>query len=199
MCILLGNTCPFSAVILAGGSSSRMRTNKALLEIHGKSILEIIIDKLHPLFKETIIISNNIEQYLNFYMPIFPDIFPNRGPLSGIHSGLKNITTKGAFFIACDMPFFDPSFAVKLTDYLEQFQAVVPRQGEYFQPLHAAYRKDCIPAIEQTLQQQRSRIKAFYDLVQVKYYDINDQTDYNWDKIFFNVNTPEEYQLALKL
>lgn len=191
--------CPYSAVILAGGSSSRMRTNKALLELHGKTMLTIIIEKLQPFFQEIIIISNTPAQYANFNLPIYTDIYPNRGPLSGIHSGLKNITNRGAFFVACDMPFLDSSFASKLTYFLGQFQAAVPRQGKYLQPLHAAYGKDCLPAVEQALQQERPKIKSFYDQVEVKYYDLIDHADYNWEKIFFNVNTPEEYQIALKL
>lgn len=190
---------PYSSVILAGGSSSRMKANKALLELHGKPMLEIIIEKLQPFFQELIIISNNPAQYANFNLPIYMDIFPNRGPLAGIHSGLKNITNRGAFFVACDMPFLDSSFAIKLTDYLGQYQAVVPRQGKYLQPLHAAYRKDCLPAVELTLQLERPKIRSFYDLVEVKYYDLIDPADYNWEKMFFNVNTPEDYQMALKL
>ncbi|MEG6522629.1 molybdenum cofactor guanylyltransferase [Desulfotomaculum sp. 1211_IL3151] len=191
--------CPYSAVILAGGSSSRMKTNKALLQLNGKPMLTIIIEKLQPFFQEIIIISNTPAQYANYNLPIYTDIFPNRGPLSGIHSGLKNITNQAAFFVACDMPFLDSSFAIKLTDYLGQFQAVVPRQGKYLQPLHAAYRKDCLPAVEQALQLECTKIRSFYDLVEVKYYDLIDNADYNWEKIFFNVNTPEEYQMALNI
>ncbi|ABO49646.1 molybdenum cofactor guanylyltransferase [Desulforamulus reducens MI-1] len=191
--------CPYSAVILAGGSSSRMKTNKALLEFHGRSIIQTIIDKLQLFFQQIIIISNQPDQYSHFNLPIYCDIILNRGPLSGIHSGLKNITTNGAFFVACDMPFVNPQLAQELTSNLSYYQAVVPRQGEYLQPLYAAYRKDCIQAVEQALQIERPRIKSFYDLVQVNYFDIYKRPQYNWDKIFFNVNTPEEYQIAQKL
>ncbi|WP_333871099.1 molybdenum cofactor guanylyltransferase [Desulforamulus putei] len=190
---------PFSAVILAGGNSSRMKTNKAMLQLHGKPIIQIIIDRLIPHFKEILIISNQPHQYSYFGLPVYGDIFLNRGPLAGIHSGLTHISTPGAFFVACDMPFVDPRLARQLTNDLHVYQAVVPRLGRYFQPLHAAYRKECLPAVEKALQREHSRIMSFYDLVHIKYFDFDQYPEYNWDRVFFNVNTPEDYDLILNM
>lgn len=189
----------YSAVILAGGKSSRMKTNKAMLNLHGKSLLQIIVDQLTPFFEEILLISNDPDYYRQFGLPIYGDLFANRGPLAGIHAGLEHISGKGAFFIACDMPFFSPLLAGELLAELGQYQVVVPQKGRFLQPLHAAYRKDCLPFIEQTLYSERAKIISFFDLVQVKYYDMNQHPEYNWDRIFFNVNTPEEYRSALLL
>lgn len=185
-----------SAVILAGGNSSRMKTNKAMLNLGGMPILQIIIDCLQTIFTEIIIISNEPQQYKYLGLSIYCDIFPNRGPLAGIHAGLKNITTDGAFFVACDMPFVNAQLAKELSSQLTHYQVVVPRQGKFLQPLHAAYRKDCLPMIEHCLERERPKIISFYDLAQVKYFDFAEHPEYDWDKIFFNVNTPADYDKA---
>ncbi|SHF29187.1 molybdenum cofactor guanylyltransferase [Desulforamulus putei DSM 12395] len=195
----MDNKSPFSAVILAGGSSSRMKTNKAMLKINGKTLIQIIIDRLIPHFKEILIISNQPEHYSHFGLPIYGDIFLNRGPLAGIHSGLTHIASRGAFFVACDMPFVDPRLARQLTTDLHVYQAVVPRLGRFFQPLHASYRKDCLPAVENALQKENPKIMSFYDLVNIKYFDFDQYPEYQWDRVFFNVNTPEDYQLVLNM
>lgn len=195
----MDNKSPFSAIILAGGSSSRMKTNKAMLEINGKTIIQIIIDRLVSHFKEMLIISNQPEQYSHFGLPIYGDIFLNRGPLAGIHSGLTHISSRGAFFVACDMPFVNLGLARELTANLDAYQAVVPRLGHYLQPLHAAYRKDCLPAVEDALQRERPKIMSFYERVNISYFDFDKHPQYHWDKVFFNVNTPEDYEQALKM
>lgn len=186
-----------SAVILVGGNSSRMKTNKALLHFNGKPMLEIIIDKLRPHFKEIMISSNNPERYCQFGLPIFKDHYAGRGPLAGIHACLKEVSSNAAFFVACDMPFVSPRLAKELLRRLNDgYQVAVPRKEKYLQPLHAAYSKDCLPAIEETLQSDRSKITSFYDSVKVNYYDLQDNPEFNWNTIFFNINTPEEFKLA---
>ncbi|AEF94901.1 Molybdopterin-guanine dinucleotide biosynthesis protein A [Desulfotomaculum nigrificans CO-1-SRB] len=185
-----------SAVILAGGKSSRMKTNKAMLNLHGTTMLQLVIDRLRPAFNEILIISNEPDQYKYLGLPVYCDIFPNRGPLAGIHAGLQNITTNRAFLVACDMPFVNTHLANELLLELDHYQVAVPRQGKFLQPLHAAYRKDCLPMIEQCLQTERPKITSFYDSARVKYFDFDEHPEYDWDTIFFNVNTPEDFQVA---
>ncbi|AQS60511.1 molybdenum cofactor guanylyltransferase [Desulforamulus ferrireducens] len=189
-----------SAVILAGGNSSRMKTNKALLMLEGQTILQIIINQLASYFNEILIISNTPEKYLHFKLPVYRDIFLNQGPLAGIHSGLKHMSNPYGFFVACDMPFFSPELALELLSDLTEYQAVVPQKGKYLQPLHAAYRKDCLPQIERVLQEQeRPKIISFYELINIKYLDFTQRPAREWDQVFFNVNTPEDYELAKRM
>ena len=189
-----------SAVILAGGNSSRMKTNKALLMLEGQTILQIIINQLSSFFDEILIISNTPELYLPLKLPVYSDIFLNQGPLAGIHSGLRHMSKPHGFFLACDMPFFSPVLAMELLSDLKEYQAVVPQKGKYLQPLHAAYRKDCLPQIENVLRErERPKIISFYELINIKYLDFNQRPDQEWDQIFFNVNTPEDYEIAKRL
>ncbi|SHK05489.1 molybdenum cofactor guanylyltransferase [Desulforamulus aeronauticus] len=193
-------TKAFSAIILAGGNSSRMKTNKALLMLKGQTIIQTIINQLVSHFQEILIISNTPELYHPFNVPVYPDIFLKQGPLAGIHSGLKHMSTPCGFFVACDMPFFSPQLAQELLSGLEEYQAMVPKKNKYLQPLHAAYRKDCLPYVEKVLQkQERPKIISFYELININYLDFNQRADNEWDQIFFNVNTPEDYELAKHL
>lgn len=185
-----------SAVILAGGKSSRMNTNKAMLHLHGKPLIQTIIERLQPVFAEIIISSNDPDLYRQFGLSVVQDIYPNRGPLAGIHAGLQNMSNDKAFFIACDMPFFEPRVAVDLLLKLQSFQIAVPKHGSYLEPLHAAYRKDCLPAIEQVLQSECPKITSVFKLLRVFYYDCRHNQGYDWERIFCNINTPNDFSNA---
>ena len=80
----------YTAIILSGGKSSRMGTNKSHLKINGKSLIERTVELCRSIFDESIIITNDIEEYVSLKIKCYKDIYPNFGPLSGIHSGLVN-------------------------------------------------------------------------------------------------------------
>lgn len=78
-----------TGVVLCGGKSSRMNTDKALLKLGEKTIIEIIYKKLKSVFDEVIISANDSEKYKFLDAQIIKDIYKDRGPLAGIHSALK--------------------------------------------------------------------------------------------------------------
>jgi len=79
-----------TAIILSGGKSTRMGTNKSLLKIDDKTIIERLRDLLQNIFEDVILITNDPDDYQFLGLPIYEDVFRHRGPLAGIHSGLKN-------------------------------------------------------------------------------------------------------------
>ena len=79
-----------TGIILAGGKSSRMGTDKAFLKWNNKLFIESIIDALDPLVSEIIIVSND-EKYDSFKTKRIKDVIENAGPLAGIYSGLKAV------------------------------------------------------------------------------------------------------------
>ncbi len=93
-----------TAIILAGGKSSRMGFDKQFLIINEKRVMEIVISKLRAEFKEIIIVTNKPESYKNLADKVVSDIIKGKGPLSGLHAGLKHSSSKYSYFIACDMP-----------------------------------------------------------------------------------------------
>ncbi|MEW6622726.1 MAG: molybdenum cofactor guanylyltransferase [Bacillota bacterium] len=188
----------FSLIVLAGGKSSRMKMNKALLEIGDKRLIEVIIDSLKGAFDEVIVVTNTPQEYSFLPYKLVGDIYKDRGPLGGIHVGLKQARNKYALITACDMPFVESALAKKLCMLAVGYDVVVPKKGDYLQPLFAVYSKNCLPHIETCLKEGKNKIITFYPSVKILYAD--------WDsllepgeaqKIFFNVNTPKDLD-ALK-
>ncbi|MCK5087392.1 MAG: molybdenum cofactor guanylyltransferase, partial [Melioribacteraceae bacterium] len=96
-----------TAVILAGGNSSRMGLNKSLLKINNSSFIDRTIILLENIFDDIIIVSNSPEDYTALGLQIFQDVYPGFGPLAGIHSGLMNSNSEKVFVVSNDLPFLN--------------------------------------------------------------------------------------------
>ncbi|MDH7478960.1 MAG: molybdenum cofactor guanylyltransferase [Syntrophomonadaceae bacterium] len=189
-----------AAIILAGGKNSRMEKNKALLKMGEKTVIERIIDELEPLVERIIVVTNSPEEYSWLGVEVIRDIVPGRGPLSGIHAGLKHSPYRYNLVVACDMPFVSRKLGQLLLRRTEGCQAVVPRINQKPQPLFAVYSRDCIQPIEQMLQKGRLKCTSFYDLVSVVYLDESEiGTTASLEVAFTNINTPEEFERALAI
>lgn len=189
-----------NGIILAGGRSSRMGRNKALLPLMGQIMVERIRQAMLPVVKEVILVSNEPECYPDWQGPLVSDIIPRRGPLSGIHAGLSVSDCHHNLVVACDMPFVSTEYLQKLRDEAGNFDVVVPQHGDYLQPLFAVYSRNCIQPIENCLYQDIRKIIAFYPLVRVKFlpvYRLGDPSE--MEQVFFNVNTPADWRLARQL
>ena len=96
-----------TAIILAGGKSQRMGSNKAFLKYGGKTFIEHQVNSLSKIFGEIIISANDASAYASLNLPIVADVMPEKSPLSGICAGLMRAKSSYAFIIACDMPFIN--------------------------------------------------------------------------------------------
>ena len=192
-----------SAIILAGGKSSRMGIDKALIPFKDRTLIESIADLLTPIFDEVLVVTNDPlrYQFLKFdKLSLVKDIFPRKGPLGGIHAGLTYMNNEYGFVTACDMPFIEGEVIIKMLKLVIGYDGLVPKKGEYFQPLFAVYSKRCIEAIEKSLNNNNNRITAFYQDVDLRYL--------NWDELlkgcgsgslFFNLNTPEDLEILKEM
>ena len=186
-----------SGVILAGGKSRRMGTNKAMLGLGQNTMLELVVKGMRQVAEEIIIVSSDPDPYLHLGLPVVQDILGGCGPLGGLHSGLHHAKNNFSFVAGCDMPFFSAPLARHMVSQSPGYDVVVPRQGEYLEPLFAIYGKGCLPFIEAKLNEGRFKIMGFFSLVRVKYVEGEDISSLAEPKrIFFNVNTPLEYQRA---
>lgn len=177
-----------TGVILAGGKSVRMGSDKSLLPLHGGRFIDHVWKVMSSLFDEVIIVTNSPELYSHLPCRTAPDIYPVRGSLTGIHAGLCHSRSEKIFVVACDMPFLDPAMIRTVCTAGGEHQVAIPRSEHGLEPLHALYHRDCIPAIEAVLDQGRKRIVAFFPQVRVCEVacDCDSQT-------FANINTPQEY------
>ncbi len=191
------NVC---AVILAGGKSSRMGgTNKALLKIMGKSIIERQIEILDEIFSETMIITNSPDCYKFLGKPIFMDIIPGKASLGGLFTGLMSANKPHCFFVACDMPFLNQQIINLMLTNVDEHDIVIPKISGKFEPLHAIYSRKCIPFIEKLISSDKLQIFGFFDQVDVC--EIKGSELRKIDPFLsftINVNTPEDLEKATR-
>lgn len=186
-----------TGVILAGGRSSRMKFNKAFAEVAGRPVIETIIDKYARLFSETIIITNDPEEYQRYGLPIFTDVYPRRGPVSGIHASLYYASFDKVFVLGCDMPFMSMKLVQHMLDCLEGHDTVIPEIGGFLQPISAAYRKTCLPVLTECLENDKLKlVMVFSELDTVKLTEAELSLFGNIPEIFLNVNDPEALDTA---
>lgn len=178
-----------SAIILAGGQSSRMKQDKALLPVNGKSLIESVASQLEPFFAD-IIVSARDKQPLDF-LPyrIAVDSSSGQGPLMGILTGLEASRTPYNFVIACDIPQINIGFLESMLEHVRRHDIVVPVSGDSkYEPLFAFYRKDLIPHIQGLLAKGIRQIIKLYPLAQsVKHVPMPAA---DW---YFNLNTLEDF------
>jgi len=183
-----------SAVILAGGESRRMGSDKSLLPWHGGRFIEHIHRKLDELFDEVVIVTNSPSLYTEIPCRKVPDIYYKQGSLAGIHSGLCHARNERIFVVACDMPFLSEEVIRALCARDGQAEVVIPRSEWGLEPLHACYAKSCLPAIEALLDSGKKRIVGFFPEVRVVEVAAAELKEVDPEGLSFrNINTPEEY------
>ena len=189
------------AIILSGGRSSRMGTNKAFLEINHQPNIEKVTNELKKMVADIVLVSNEPSAYQFLQLNTVTDVYPGQGPLAGIHAGLKASKQELNLVVACDMPFVSADVAKSLLDYALGYDAVIPVINGKQQPLFAVYHKGILQEIEKCIERNKLRIKHLLENLNVRYVTENDLQAYSsasLERIFFNMNHPEEYQHAKK-
>ena len=188
------NVMRIGCAILAGGKSSRMGTDKALLEYEGKSFVEKLCDELNS-FEEKIVARGNRSDIEGVYWSIIPDIYTERGPIGGLHAVLSTCNSEAMFCVSCDTPFLELHLARKLCEHIRDgVDAVIAVTADGRKhPLCGVYCKTMLPVIEEQILAGNHRLMASLDKVRVEYVSLSPQDSLQLK----NINTPEEY-LAIK-
>ncbi len=188
-----------NAVILAGGKSSRMGSNKAFLELKGKTFIELQIELLREMFDDIFISANTPSEYEYLNLPIFKDVYPGKGPLGGIYTSLINSSSLHTFMLACDMPFVGSELIKHLKDLTKEYDVVIPKSEKGLEPLHAFYSKKCINPIKRALDEGNLRIISFFPHVNVKIVELDSlSSSDSFENSIKNLNTRDEYEDVTK-
>lgn len=192
-----------TAIILAGGKSTRMGSDKSLLRLGDKTLIEHVVDAIRPYVSSVLIVTNNKEKY-SFLNNVFfvPDIKENQGPFIGLISGIKSIDTKWSFVTSCDMPLIDG----KVIDYLwerKKSYIVSPASNEGYEPLISLYSKDILPFAEDLMKENMRSINKFISTMEkLGYVEKLDKIEL-WkkfgEKVFFNINDHNNYIKVLEV
>ncbi len=182
------NKKDITGIILAGGKSSRMGTDKGLLKLSSKPFIQYSIDALQPLVSEIIIVSDNPDYNAFGYKRIEDDI-KNAGPVSGIYSGLKASLSSFNLVLSCDIPLIKTEILQELINGVDDVSEIIQIESNgKAMPLIALYKKDCENTFYRVLQSGERRLRFAVNQCKVKSILLNANA-YNTT---MNVNTKEE-------
>ena len=180
-----------TGIILAGGKSSRMGTEKGLIIYKNKPFVEHIIEAMSPLVDNIIIISNN-KAYESFGFKCYEDLIKNTGPLAGIYTGLRYSKTNNNLIVSCDIPLIKTVVLQKLIDQKNDASEVIQLQSQgKNMPLIALYKKSCEVIFMEELHQNQKKVQKALKKCNVKTVII----DGSLEQVTANINTPEDLEL----
>lgn len=175
-----------TAVILAGGKSSRMGRDKGLAEFNGKPLVQFAIDACRQLTKEIFISVGNAD-YRRFGFPLVPDNFKERGPIGGIEAGLVAAKTPGILVCPCDMPGISLNFLKLILQKTAGKNAVVAASGKgKIFPVLGYFSKTALPVIQNQIQKGDFKLMAL-----LKELNAGTVVVTNEDELL-NINCPED-------
>ncbi len=178
-----------TAIILAGGKSSRIGTDKGMLSINGQTMLEHICKQLHGTFSQILISAGDAEKHSFAGFEVVRDKISSQGPLMGIASALEASANEINFVVACDIPHIEMDCVRKMLTEAKGADIVVPTTDDRkYEPLFAIYRKSALDAIKRTLRKGERKISEVFDKCEVKYIDLGKA---DW---LININTLAEYE-----
>jgi molybdenum cofactor guanylyltransferase len=183
--------------VLAGGKSTRMGRDKAVLSLNGRTLLETALAAVRPVVNEVFILGPR-QPYCTF-APVIADIFPGCGPLGGIHAALAQTKTEFNLMIAVDTPFLSAALLRYLAERALAARAVVtaPEINGYPQPLCAVYSRDFLPIAEQALKAGAYKIVALFPSDRTLVVGEAELTQVAFTaEMFENLNTPEDLERA---
>jgi molybdenum cofactor guanylyltransferase len=184
-----------SGVILAGGMSKRLNgRDKAMIEIHGKRILDRVHAVYSEIFSEIILVTNTPQAYLDWNMLTVTDLFPVRSSLTGIHAGLFYASRPYVFVSACDAPFLKPELVhLLILQARPGADAVMPETAKGLEPLCAVYSKSCLNTIEAHIRQEKLKIQRIFHQSRINRISEARLRKADPELIsFVNINTPED-------
>jgi molybdopterin-guanine dinucleotide biosynthesis protein A len=185
-----------SVIILAGGKSSRMGKNKALIPVNNKPLLIRTYEVAIKVSKLVYIISPYSEQYQLILPPNcqFIQEEKNRfaGPLIAFYQGLLHIETEWVFLLACDLPLLDATEIKNWIDSLAKVSpkaiAFLPKNIKGWEVLCGFYRRNCLSSLQKFINQGGNSFQLWLKNNLVEPIPIKNK------QILFNCNTPQDLQ-----
>ncbi len=190
------------AVVLAGGRSRRMGTDKALIEVDGVSLLERMVKTLERHFARVHISIDPSRPYPTAAVPGIPDARPGAGPLEGVRAALDRLRAP-ALFAAVDLPHVSRELVIALwrEGTLPGRRGAVPRWAGGLEPAFAVYGPRLLDDLEALLARGPGGLREIADLPGVAVLDLEDAEVRrrvfpggapDLRALFRNLNTPED-------
>jgi molybdenum cofactor guanylyltransferase len=188
----------FAAIILAGGQSSRMGRDKALIEIDGIPLLQKICLIASECTNRVYVITPSPEKYRTTIpkncqmiqeVVLEGEIIPH-GPLVGFFQALTHVESEWILLLACDLPRLTSSEIKRWSSYLETTSqdaiALLPRSPKGWEPLSGFYRRRCLSLLKEFIDRGGKSFQQW-----LKSHFVQELLVSN-SKILFNCNTPDD-------
>lgn len=179
--------------VLAGGKSSRMGADKALLEFHGQTLLARAVGALRGASTDFAIVGDP-STYAG-YGGVVQDVFVGCGPMAGIHAALRRSPAELNLVLAVDMPSVSSGLIQFLFEVAGNCDAIVtvPSTKRGFQPLCAVYRREFGALAEEALRAGKYKIDALFAATSLRVIEESELAAAGFDeRNFVNVNTPDD-------
>lgn len=172
-----------TGVMLAGGRSTRMGTDKTTLMLGGQSLLDRATRVLHQCFARTLIIRDDDQ--------------PGLGPIGGIQTALRRIETNAMFVMACDMPFADAQLIRAMGQAFNDTDAMAIHVAGRYEPLHAIYARRCLPRIDQQIAAGNLSLQQLLGSLNTQALGTAFLAAHgDWQRSLRNLNTPADWHDA---
>ena len=198
----MNDLLPITGLVFTGGKSTRMGRPKAELILGGRTMTERALDAMSQVCREVVIITARPLEFLDFNCKIIRDVIPGQGPLGGLVTGLIFARTPWVLTAPCDVPFLKVEIlriiAQKALAARGGPRVVVPKTIGGWQPLLAAYSRDCLGPAQKLLAAGGRKMDdiryngAAWESIEMEVFRAVDPKLLS----FFNINTPEDLETA---
>jgi molybdopterin-guanine dinucleotide biosynthesis protein A len=182
-----------------------MGRSKADLPWGDRTLLQHVVERLSQAAVRSVVVVAAPDQPLPILATevlVARDRTPGNGPLEGVVAGLQALPMDcgAAYVTSCDAPWVEPSVVRHLVSLLEQHQAVVPCDGDMVYPLAAIYTRDVVATAQANLDEGRRSLRELVQSIRARKVDVELLRVFDPQLLtLVNLNTPEEYEAALRL
>lgn len=186
---------PLTGIILAGGASSRFRSEKGMALYKGKPLIEHAIIILNRLC-DSLLISANSNIYNDYELPVVHDDMPGCGPMMGIYSCLKKSPTPGNLILSVDTPLIPEELYIYLLSEKKDALIVVPSPGEgLYEPLIGYYHKGILKVMEDFIKKGNYTLPELFMKTPFRGLPVTQHLDFYHKHLFYNINTASDLDL----
>ncbi len=178
-----------TAIVLAGGRSTRMGTDKSMLPIDGRPMIEHICRQLCGTFSRVLLSANDAERFAFLGLDVIPDRIPDQGPLMAVASALEASDSELNLVVGCDVPRIELPLVRRMLSEAGEADIVLPVTGDgREQPLFAVYRRGVRQCMNAALESGSRRFSDIYGSCRVRHIEIKEA-----DRLV-NLNTMADYE-----
>ena len=184
-----------SAFILCGGKSSRMGTEKGLVNYNNKAFIQLVIDAIEPITTNIFLVTDN-QEYTDFNYPLVADIYKNKGPVGGIFSALDRSETENNLILSCDIPKISTNVIKNylINNISDQKDVIFLSDDKNIYPLIGIYNKSVKPKFSEAISSNRIKLLSLLNELNCQVIKVNPR-DFESLK---NINTQDELKILEK-